>query len=78
MDTKVYNALKIRYIKLHFTVAMLEDTYLPADKVSALRGGMGEMLLRANCVRDRNCACCDFESECIVRRFLYAKERTVL
>ncbi len=77
MDTKVYNALKIRYIKLHFTVAMLEDTYLPADKVSALRGGMGEMLLRANCVRDRNCADCDFESECIVRRTMYSKYRIV-
>ncbi len=77
MESKIYDALKIRYIKLHFTVAMLEDTYLPADKVSALRGGMGEMLLRANCVRDRNCADCDFESECIVRRTMYSKYRIV-
>lgn len=66
-------ALKIRYIKLHFTVAMLENTELPAEKVSALRGGMGEMLLRANCVRDRDCGQCDFESECIVRRTMYSK-----
>lgn len=77
MELKVSNALKIRYIKLHFTVAMLEDAYLPADKVSALRGGMGEMLLRTNCVRDRNCADCDFESECIVRRTMYSKYRCV-
>ena len=77
MEPKVYNALKIRYIKLHFTVALLEDAELPADKVSALRGGMGEMLLRANCVRDRSCGSCDFESECIVRRTMYSKYRMV-
>ncbi len=66
-------ALRIRYIKLHFTVVMLEDTELPAEKVSALRGGMGEMLLRANCVRNRDCDQCDFESECIVRRTMYSR-----
>ncbi len=46
---------------------------MPKDKVSALRGGMGEMLLRTNCVRDRQCEICDFESECIVQRTLYSK-----
>lgn len=73
MEQQLENALRIRYIKLHFTVTMLEDTELPADKVSALRGGMGEMLLRANCVRDRDCGHCDFEKECIVRRTMYSK-----
>ncbi len=73
MERQLEEALKIRYIKLHFTVAMLEDTELPAEKVSALRGGMGEMLLRANCVRDRDCGQCDFESECIVRRTMYSR-----
>lgn len=73
MDQHLARALGIRYIKLHFKVVLLEDTTLPADKVSALRGGMGEMLLRANCVRDRQCDLCDFESECIVRRTMYSK-----
>lgn len=73
MNQQLESALRIRYIKLHFKVVLLEDTLLPADKVSALRGGMGEMLLRANCVRDRECAYCDFESECIVRRTMYSK-----
>lgn len=73
MDQQLARALKIRYIKLHFKVALLEDSMLPSDKVSALRGGMGEMLLRANCVRDRNCGQCDFERECIVRRTMYSK-----
>lgn len=69
--------MKIRYIKLHFKVVMLEDAILPVNKVSALRGGMGEMLLRANCVRDRKCDFCDFESECIVRRTMYSKYEIV-
>ncbi len=73
MDVHLENALQIRYIKLYFTVEILEDTRLPAEKVSALRGGMGEMLLRANCVRDRGCGQCDFEEECIVRRTMYSK-----
>lgn len=73
MDQQLENALKIKYIKLHFTAAFLENTILPAEKISALRGGMGEMLLRANCIRDRNCEKCDFEPECIVHRTLYTR-----
>lgn len=73
MNQQLECALQIRYIKLHFTVVLLEHAMLPTDKVSALRGGMGEMLLRANCVRDRECAHCDFAQECIVRRTMYSK-----
>ena len=54
---------------------MLEDTYLPVNKASAIRGGMGEMLLRINCISDRNCDKCEFEDECIVRRVMYSKMR---
>lgn len=67
----------IRYIKLHFTLRFTEDTTVPVYKASALRGGMGEMLLRSNCVRDRNCDACDFMDECIVRRMMYAKMETI-
>ena len=63
----------IRYIKLHFIIEFVEDAILPVYKASALRGGMGEMLLRSNCVRDRKCEYCDFETECIVRRTMYSK-----
>lgn len=66
-------ALQIRYVKLFFKLKFKEATILPVNKVSAIRGGIGEMLLRANCIRDRNCANCDFESECIVRRTMYSK-----
>ncbi len=77
MEQQLENALKIRYVKLHFTVAFLEDILLPVDKVSALRGGMGEMLLRANCIRNRDCTNCDFSDECIVRRTMYSKYEKV-
>lgn len=73
MNGTLEEALRIRYIKLHFTVEFLEDTEMPADKVSALRGGMGEMLLRSNCVRDRGCKDCDFRGECIVQRTMYTR-----
>ena len=63
----------IRYTKLYFTIQFTEDTMLPKQKVSAIRGGIGEMLLRANCVRGRECESCDFESECIVQRIMYSK-----
>lgn len=69
----LWKILQIRYVKLHFHLKMLEDTILPKNKVSALRGGMGEMLLRANCIRDRVCEKCDFVSECIVRRTMYSQ-----
>lgn len=74
MDTQgLSQALQIRYVKLHFKIQFMEAVRLPVNKVSAIRGGIGEMLLRANCIRNRNCANCDFESECIVRRTMYSK-----
>lgn len=73
INNSLYAALQIRYVKLHFKIMFLNDETLPVNKVSALRGGMGEMLLRANCIRDRQCSVCDFEEECIVRRTMYSK-----
>ncbi len=70
---QVKRALQVRYIKLHFGLRLLEDTILPVNKVSSVRGGIGEMLLRANCIRDRDCEKCDFEDECIVRRTMYSR-----
>lgn len=73
INDRLYQALQIRYVKLHFKIMFLDDEILPVNKVSALRGGMGEMLLRANCIRDRQCSVCDFEEECVVRRTMYSK-----
>ncbi|MCI8746364.1 MAG: CRISPR system precrRNA processing endoribonuclease RAMP protein Cas6 [Lachnospiraceae bacterium] len=73
MVEELEEALQVQYIKLHFTVAFLEDTVLPKDKVSALRGGMGNMLVQANCISNGQCACCKFISECLVQRTIYSK-----
>ncbi len=67
--------LQVKYIKLHFTLQIAEDSMLPVYKASALRGGMGEMLLRVNCVGDRKCELCEYEPECIVRRVIYSQMR---
>ncbi len=73
MDGTLKTALDIRYIKLHFSAAFAGAAVLPKNKTSALRGGLGEMLLRANCVRNRECESCDFQGECIVQRIMYSQ-----
>lgn len=69
----IRNALHVRYIRLHFTLLFPKDCILPVSKASAIRGGMGEMLLRTNCIRNRECETCDFQSECIVQRTMYSQ-----
>ncbi len=73
MENNLLKALQVRFVKLQFTLEFPEDSVLPKDKVSAIRGGIGEMLLRMNCVHDRQCEKCDFESECIVQKIMYSK-----
>jgi len=65
--------LEIPYVKLQFQLEILEDAVLPQTKTSALRGGMGEMLLRQNCVRDRKCGQCPFRKSCIVWDTFYSR-----
>lgn len=72
MNTIIEN-LQIRYIKLHFTLVILEDGKLPKSKTSALRGGMGHALLTTNCIRDEKCEVCDFSEDCLVQRMMYPK-----
>lgn len=73
MEKELYDALQVRFLKLRFRLVFLEDSHVPEDKVSAIRGGMGEMLLQMNCIRDRQCESCDFEAECIVQKTMYSK-----
>lgn len=63
--------MNIRYTKLRFTLQMTEDTQICQHKVSALRGGIGEMLLQQYCLSDRNCENCGFREDCPVSRFFY-------
>ncbi len=62
----------IPYIKLTFCTQIINDVKMPCSKVSALRGGMGEMLLRQNCVGDRNCGLCRFNQSCVVMHTFYS------
>lgn len=73
MEQDLFNLLQVRFIKLKFTISFRHDSILPKDKVSALRGGLGKMLLSTNCIRDRQCSECDFENECVVQRIIYSK-----
>ena len=73
MEILLSDHLNIEYCKLHFSLKMLKESRLPMYKTSALRGGLGEILLRENCLRDRQCDGCTLKSECIVQRILYSK-----
>lgn len=69
--------LNIPYVKLHFTACVTEDCRLPRYKTSALRGGVGQMMILQNCIlaantrTDEDCLNCDCREECLVQRFLY-------
>ncbi len=65
--------LQIRYIKLRFIIAFTDDCRVPQTKTSALRGGMGQMLLQSYCIGDEACDACEFQEECLVRRMMYPK-----
>lgn len=70
-NSMIWKHMQIRYLKLYFTVRLGKDSNLPQYKVSMIRGGIGEMLLRANCIYDRNCEECSFQEECVVQRIYY-------
>lgn len=72
MDQTNFSYKDIRYTRLHFVLTLTEDTELVREKTSAIRGGIGEMLLRANCIGGRDCEQCGFTEECIVQRILYS------
>lgn len=73
LDNLVEERLTIPYVKLKFKIIFSENAILPKEKVSALRGGMGEMLLQQNCVMEQNCMNCPFEEDCIVSRTMYTQ-----
>ena len=61
----------IRYSKINLVFEFTEATKMPENKVSAIRGGMGEMLLEQYCLSDRNCNACKFKEDCTVPRIFY-------
>lgn len=71
MEGKELN-FNIPYIKLRIDIEILNDTIFPATKVSALRGGLGEMILQRYCVSDRNCNTCKFKRTCVAEHTFYS------
>lgn len=65
----------IRYVILKFTVRMVRDCTLPAEKASAIRGGFGNCLLDLQCIssiKPEPCEDCTFRQACIVQNIMYA------
>lgn len=62
----------IRFTKLKIRLQMPEDCQLPKHKVSAVRGGMGKVLLAQHCIQNGDCDGCGFQESCIVRNIMYA------
>ena len=65
----------IPYTTLTFCLRFHKPVEVPEHKVSALRGGLGEMLLQKNCVADRDCEVCRFQESCIVWNAFYTPMR---
>lgn len=72
MNSELEKYLQIRYVSLHFELQMLEKCLLPDNKASALRGGMGQMLMQTNCIRNKKCEECDFRADCLKERIMYS------
>jgi len=67
------NYKDIRYTEIIFTIEIIENTKIVRYKASAIRGGIGEMLLRSHCIyKERECRQCGFQSECIVNRMMHS------
>ena len=67
--------MDIPYITLTFCLRFYQRVAVPENKVSALRGGLGEMLLRKNCIADRDCEACRFQDNCMVWNAFYTPMR---
>lgn len=68
----------IRFTKLKFKLRITRGGTLPRNKESAIRGGMGAMLLKYNCVfmhnnlQIKDCEACSFCEDCIAQRIMYS------
>lgn len=61
----------IRYTKLNFTIKLIKDSILPISKSSAIRGGMGSILLEMYCIYENyECKKCDFNNNCCANNIL--------
>ena len=73
MNKTIRENLNIRYLKLHFFIQFHEESHVYRHKPSALRGGIGNVLLNKYCLKDQKCVSCNFKGDCIARQILYGK-----
>ena len=61
------------FTKLFFQLEFTSEGTLPRHKTSALRGGLGQMLLAQNCFGDSSkCQECTLATSCLVQKVMYA------
>ena len=70
--TKKTTMDSIRFTQMRIKLLLPEACSLPSYKVSAIRGGLGQMLMAQNCIHDGACRECNFLSSCIVRNIMYS------
>lgn len=63
----------IRYTKLSFILRIKNKCKMPYFKNSALRGGMGRMLMEFSCLGDGSCDSCEHSKNCMVDKVMYSK-----
>lgn len=63
----------IRYTKLSFITKIKNNCKMPYFKNSALRGGMGKMLMEFSCLGDGKCDNCIHFDNCMVDKVMYSK-----
>ncbi|CCJ34757.1 CRISPR system precrRNA processing endoribonuclease RAMP protein Cas6 [Caloramator australicus] len=63
----------VRWTRLRFKIELLEDSYLPTQKNSALRGGMGAVLISYFCINKGQCKECLMAENCVVQNIMNPK-----
>lgn len=63
----------IKYSINHFTIQFEENAFLSTYKISALRGIIGNTLLKKFCIKNDNCKKCEFKDSCIASNFIEMK-----
>lgn len=63
----------IKYTELNFVIRFKKDCRLQINKSSALRGGIGNILILEYCIYDKKCKICPFKNECTVFRIFHPK-----
>lgn len=63
----------IKYSITHFTIKFQENSQLNIFKESAIRGIIGQILLKKFCIEDKDCKNCAFKDNCISNNFVGMK-----